>query len=168
MAGRRKLAKKLYTTTEVAQILGVDTWRIKNFTEGGAYGLPPSMQAGRGRGSRRLYDWRDIRRILIAQHLVWCGFTPESIGRAIEEIPRSKLVGRDYADSESEVLTHSGEEWMVVAQEFVWKQSRRNILIVIPFQQLILDLENDIRRKEDDEFLQREFPDVWREEHRED
>jgi hypothetical protein len=95
VASSMKTAKRsraeLYGTAQVAEILSVPEWRVKNFSEGAAYGLPPAHRVGRGRGSRRLYGWADIFRIAIADHLVAFGFTAEVVGRAIREIPESAL-----------------------------------------------------------------------------
>jgi DNA-binding transcriptional MerR regulator len=88
---KRKEPEKLYGTKQVAEILGIPDWRVKNFTEGEAYRLPKPQLVGTGRGSRRLYTITDICRIAIANQLVECGFSPEAIGDAIEEIPRSLL-----------------------------------------------------------------------------
>src|SRR5207302_9816340 len=84
-------ARELYGTKQVAEILSIPEWRVKNFSEGPAYGLPPAHRVGTGRGSRRLYGWGDIFRIAIAEHLVVCGFTAEAVGAAIREIPDSML-----------------------------------------------------------------------------
>ena len=88
---KRPTASELYGTKEVAAILGIPEWRVKNFSEGAAYRLPPAHQVGSGRGSRRLYGWEDIFRLGIANRLVNFGFTPESVGTAIREIPESTL-----------------------------------------------------------------------------
>lgn len=88
---KRKEPEKLYGTKQVAEVLGIPDWRVKNFTEGEAYRLPKPQLVGTGRGSRRLYTITDICRIAIANQLVECGFSPEAIGDAIEEIPRSML-----------------------------------------------------------------------------
>jgi hypothetical protein len=88
---KKKLRAELYGTKQVAEILGLHEWRVKNFSEGPAYGLPPALRVGSGRGSRRLYGWADIFRIAIAEHLVVCGFTAEAVGAAIKEIPASVL-----------------------------------------------------------------------------
>lgn len=88
---KRKEPEKLYGTKQVAEVLGIPDWRVKNFTEGEAYRLPKPQLVGTGRGSRRLYTITDICRIAIANQLVECGFSPESIGDAMEEIPRSTL-----------------------------------------------------------------------------
>jgi hypothetical protein len=142
MAGRRKSPRMLYTTKDVAKMLGVENWRIKNFSEGGTYGLPPAIHVGRGRGSRRLYDRPSIYRLLIANEMVECGFTPEAVGRAIREIPESKLVGQSRSYSNYEVLCcqhHS--RWSVMTPEKLEQQSKLGTLVVVPFQQLILEFE---------------------------
>jgi hypothetical protein len=91
MTAKKPSRAELYGTKEVAEILGFDEWRVKNFSEGAAYGLPPAHRIGRGRGSRRLYGWADIFRIAIAEHLVASGFTAKAVGAAIREIPESVL-----------------------------------------------------------------------------
>lgn len=82
---------ELYGTAQVAEILSIPEWRVKNFSEGAAYRLPPAHRVGSGRGSRRLYGWADIFRIAIANHLVEFGLTAEAVGRAVREIPESVL-----------------------------------------------------------------------------
>ncbi len=163
MRQRKKKAKSLFTTSEVARILGLDQWRVKNFTEGVAYGLPPAVRAGQGRGSRRLYEWPDICRMLIASELVSLGFSPEAVGKAVREIAESKLVGRNYSDPSCEILVQSNSGWDVVPPSILNRYSKSNSLIVVPFQQLILNLKDEIRTREEDEFMQREFPEVWKE-----
>jgi hypothetical protein len=91
MKAKRHSRAELYGTSQVAKILNIPEWRVKNFSEGAAYRLPPAHRVGRGRGSRRLYDWADIFRIAIANHLVEFGFTAEAVGRAVREIPESVL-----------------------------------------------------------------------------
>jgi hypothetical protein len=91
MTTKKGLRSELYGTSQVAEILGIPEWRVKNFSEGVAYRLPPTHQVGTGRGSRRLYGWEDIFRIALADHLVACGFTPEAVGRAVREVPESAL-----------------------------------------------------------------------------
>ncbi len=91
MKEKKQSRQELYGTKEVAQILGIPEWRVKNFSEGAAYRLPPAHQVGSGKGSRRLYGWEDIFRMGIADQLVNFGFTPESVGAAVREIPESVL-----------------------------------------------------------------------------
>lgn len=112
-----------YGTRQVAEILGIPEWRVKNFTEGAAYRLPPGVQAGKGRGTRRLYDWGDIFRIGLADKLVKFGFTPETVGQAVREIPESLLTpyaAMLYERSESKlsrtetpILVGSGVQWQI-------------------------------------------------------
>jgi len=101
--------QELYGTKQVADILGIPEWRVKNFSEGAAYRLPPALQVGSGHGSRRLYGWEDIFRLGIANRLVNFGFTPESVGAAIREIPESSLW--HYAP------THDGRERQLKSKE---------------------------------------------------
>jgi len=81
----------LYGTKQVAELLDIPEWRVKNFAEGEAYGFSPSHRIGSGRGSRRLYSYADVLRLAVANELVNCGFSAESVGRAIREIPESTL-----------------------------------------------------------------------------
>ena len=80
----KRTEQQLYGTSQVARILDIPDWRVKNFSEGEAYRLPPSIQVGSGRGSRRLYTFEDVFRIAVADYLVKFGFTPEAVGRAIQ------------------------------------------------------------------------------------
>jgi hypothetical protein len=133
---KKKGKPELYGTRQVAAILDIPEWRVKNFSEGEAYRLPPSVRVGSGRGSRRLYGWADIFRIGLADRLVKCGFTPESVGRAVREIPESLL--KPYAallyartepklsKKETPVLVNSDGEWkvnLVTEVLRVWSQT---------------------------------------------
>jgi hypothetical protein len=135
---QRKQKPDLYGTNQVATILGIPDWRVKNFSEGEAYRLPPSVRAGSGRGSRRLYGWEDIFRIGLADQLVKLGFTPETVGRAVREIPESAfrpyqafLVGRSeptLARKETPVLVNADGKWgvrMASDAQHLWSQTIR-------------------------------------------
>jgi hypothetical protein len=74
---------ELYGTKEVAEIVGIPEWRVRNFAEGEAFGMPPALKVGSGRGGRRLYDLEGIKRIAVASDLIDAGFAPEAVGRAI-------------------------------------------------------------------------------------
>lgn len=121
MARKRKPAPQLYGTKQVAEILGIPEWRVKNFTQGDAYKLPLPRTLGTGRGSRRLYDENDVLRLAIANELVNCGFTPEAVGQAVREIQESRLknsYAHEIADDENPqpywyVLTCTGNNWEV-------------------------------------------------------
>jgi DNA-binding transcriptional MerR regulator len=152
----------LYGTKQVSSMLGIPEWRVKNFSEGEAYGLPPAIRTGRGRGSRRLYELADIYRMLIANELVGCGFTPEAVGRAVREIRESELISRDSGDPDVRVLVLVRQKWSVINPEVLKDETVRNSLVVIPFQQLISDLHHDIEHRLERKFLQREYPEVFK------
>ena len=80
---------RLYGTKQVAEILRIPEWRVKNFAEGVQYRIPPSIRVGTGRGSRRLYTEEDVFRIALADHLVQSGFTAEEVGCGVREVPES-------------------------------------------------------------------------------
>ena len=163
MRSKKQSRTELYGTAQVAEILNIPEWRVKNFSEGEAYRLPPAKQVGRGRGSRRLYEWTDIYRMLIASELVDMGFTPETVGRAVREIPKSKLVSRDYLDKDSLVLALLRRRWVVISPELLEQESKRNSMVLVPFQQTISDLHADIRHRFQKRFLQEHYPEVYEE-----
>jgi DNA-binding transcriptional MerR regulator len=134
---KRKEREKLYGTKQVAEILGIPDWRVKNFTEGEAYRLPKPQLVGTGRGSRRLYTITDICRIAIANQLVECGFSSEAIGDAIEEIPRSTLTRvpnpfKDDEDTPKELEEGPAKELYdrVIQGESIEKKLRESRLIL--------------------------------------
>jgi len=134
---KRKEPEKLYGTKQVAEILGIPDWRVKNFTEGEAYRLPKPQLVGTGRGSRRLYTITDICRIAIANQLVECGFSPEAIGDAIEEIPRSMLTRlpdsfKDDEDAPKELQEGRAKELYesLKKMEESWKELPESRLIL--------------------------------------
>lgn len=133
--GSRAKAPELFSTRQVAEMLGIEMWRVKNFSEGEAFRLPPTMLVGKGRGSRRLYDRRDVYRILIAHEMTMLGFTPQAVGAAIREIAESRLVPNEGADSLTLVMERGGK-WHVAPGG-----RRRDAAIMIPFQRIIGELE---------------------------
>jgi hypothetical protein len=81
-----------YGTKRVAEIVNIPEWRVKNFAEGPAYGLPPSQTLGTGRGSRRLYDLSGILRVALANELVNSGFMPEVVGGAMAKVQEADVL----------------------------------------------------------------------------
>lgn len=106
---------QFYGTKQVANILGVPEWRVKNFIEGEAYKLAASHQLGTGRGSRRVYTEANICRLGIALELVNCGFAPEAVGRAVREIPESILIPSENPapSDECSILVGISGQWKV-------------------------------------------------------
>lgn len=87
--------------------------------------MPPSQMVGSGRGSRRLYGATDICRLAIANELVNCGFAPETVGRAVREVPESLLLDALYLyyDDEQELMAREDDEGpsMLVYMYDRWK-----------------------------------------------
>ncbi len=122
----RKPRQELYGTKEVGKILDIDEWRVKNFAQGAAYRIRPALHVGSGQGSRKLYGWTELFRLGIANQLVNFGFTPESVGAALGEIPDSKLApyradlqahhpqaGGKLESKETPLLVKHGAAWRV-------------------------------------------------------
>ena len=117
MTDRMEPKQRPYSMGEVARIVGVDEWRVKNFTKDGTgFGLGPSYVYGKGRGSRRFFSFEDVLRIAIANELVECGFAPKVVGAAIREIAESVLLLKDMGQLKQEelpVLLCTHGEWRV-------------------------------------------------------
>jgi hypothetical protein len=88
---KAKPMQNLYRSADVAKIIGVEEWRIKNFSQGKAYNLPPSIRLGSGKRKWRVYTFQDVLRHAIADELVRYGFGPEAVGKAIEAISDARL-----------------------------------------------------------------------------
>ena len=126
----------LFGTKQAAQILGVPDWRIKNFSEGAAYQLPPSVRVGSGRGSRRLYSVSDLYRLAVANELVGCGFTPEAIGMAMQAATEPALKpietpvkehGAEHRTAESLFLIQDSGQWTVQNARTVLRLVKRSL-----------------------------------------
>jgi len=83
--------QNLYRTADIAKILGVEEWRIKNFSQGKAYNLEPSIRLGSGQRRWRVYTSQDVLKHAIAGELVRFGFGPEAVGKALDAISESQL-----------------------------------------------------------------------------
>lgn len=133
MAGEltRPRQDRLFGTSEVALIVNCPEWRVKNFMQP-AYGLPPSQMLGAGgRGSRRLYNYQDVKRVQIAEALVRCGFAPEAVGAGVREVPESWLrqglnspmfIADEGDNAELPILVAQGGEWRTGKMSEVHKQ----------------------------------------------
>lgn len=120
------MREKLYTAGEVARVLDVDLWRVKNFRQGNAYNLVPTLEVGTGRGSRKLYSFDDLLRLAIAHELAEFGFTPQAVGLALRVVRKSDLTawstvlanageeGEEPDESEMRVLTCIDRKWQVL------------------------------------------------------
>lgn len=108
---------QLFRTADVAALLGIEEWRVRNFSEGKAYGLPPSFRVGKGQGSRRLYIEKDILKLSVAHDLVESGFTAKAVGKAIKLISAPDAIASLLANlkaGKTRVLACEDGEWKVV------------------------------------------------------
>lgn len=85
---------KLYSTGQVADMLSIPIWRVKNFTEGKAFGIEPTQVIGEGHGGRRLYDDKAVRKISTAALLTQAGLRPEIIGGILSSDDPGGEIGR--------------------------------------------------------------------------
>src|SRR5690348_16978135 len=92
MKRSKQRPKQLYGIRQVAEFIGVEQWRIKNFVHGSTYGLQPSATWGK----QRRFTFDDVFRFALAHELVQCGFGPEAVGAAIKTVPDA--VWRDWVD----------------------------------------------------------------------
>jgi hypothetical protein len=117
MPEKQNFENELYGTKQVAELLNIPEWRVKNFAEGKAYGLRPAKKIGSGHGSRRLYDVLGLRRLAIASDLVDVGFTPEAVGRALRALRDNVLMSHeDFIGAklvQLPLLVCERGEWMV-------------------------------------------------------
>jgi hypothetical protein len=86
---------------QAAEILGMPTDRLKNWTNGRPFRILPSVQA-KGAGSRNLYSQRDLYRFAIAKQLSVSGLTPVAIQRVLDN------PGPDVTTVHAVVVTASG------------------------------------------------------------
>ncbi|PYX11511.1 MAG: hypothetical protein DMG85_05270 [Acidobacteria bacterium] len=102
--------RELYSTKQVAEILGLPEWRVKNFSEG------------------------------IANQLVEFGFTPESVGEAVREVPESTFApyrahleahepetGGKLKSKETPLLVKLGGAWRVVMADKIESEWSKTI-----------------------------------------
>lgn len=76
----------LYSLGQVAAVLSAPILRIRNLSVTASYGLTPAAHVGTGRGSRRLFAFRDVLALAVADALYETGWTPQEIGRALAAI----------------------------------------------------------------------------------
>ncbi len=76
---------------DLARLLDVPLWRIKNFSQGPAYKLAAAAAIGSGNRKMRVYPAVDLFRFAIANQLEQSGHDPESIGAALDAISTNTL-----------------------------------------------------------------------------
>jgi hypothetical protein len=89
-----KPKRERYSVKQIALILEIEERRVRNFVEAKAYGIDATEQVP----GRRLFDYTTLQRFAIATELVRCGFSPESVGVALQEIRPSDLAENSCLD----------------------------------------------------------------------
>ncbi len=115
---------RIYRTNDVAAILGVEVWRVKNFVQGKSFGLFPNEQPDEKpgkRGKQRQFSFEDLMRIDVANALCISGFTPEVTGAALLKVTATEV--RRWANSYS--ADASREPVMLVQMSGKWKVFNR-------------------------------------------
>ncbi len=110
-----------YGLSEVAEILRIPEWRVKNFAQGAAYGITPRTV---GKKKLRVFGWLDLARIELAQQLVNDGFSPSAVGAALSKLPGVLL---RPSRPETYLLLTGGEWKCVMGHKEVKRQVSRAI-----------------------------------------
>lgn len=84
-----------YGTGEVAQILGMEMWRLQRFLSNPRFQLTASGQLGEGRGSRRFFTKQDVYRIGIAAFLARDGFALRLVSEVLQTVQDQDLIDFD-------------------------------------------------------------------------
>lgn len=96
MPNNPALRPRTYGTVDVALILCVDDWRIKNFVQGKSYRIWEDEERNekpkkRGRGKERHFTFDNLMRIAVANALCVAGFTPEVTGAALQKVKHREI-----------------------------------------------------------------------------
>lgn len=75
----------IFTTEMIAQILGIEPWRVIKFAQSKEYGITPTMTPS-GSGSRRLYDLDNLCELALALRLLETGLRSKVIGKVIRQL----------------------------------------------------------------------------------
>jgi DNA-binding transcriptional MerR regulator len=84
-----------FSTGTVAEILGLQVWRLQKFLDSPQYQLSASGQLGEGKGSRRWFTTEDVYRIGIAAFLAKDGFNPKLIAQILQSFGDRDLLDFD-------------------------------------------------------------------------
>ena len=125
MSRDSRLRPRIYRTNDVSSILGVETWRIKNFVQGKSFGIwqddERDEKPGK-RGKERRFTFEDLMRIDVANALCIAGFTPEVTGTALQKVTHAEI--RRWANSysadgveESLMLVQASGKWKVLSDK---------------------------------------------------
>jgi len=84
-----ELKPEIFSAGDVAAILQIPDWRLRNFLSGRAFKISAMDKIGQGRGSRHLFNREGVYRIGVAMIMLNDGFNPERIGHVMENLDES-------------------------------------------------------------------------------
>ncbi len=90
------IAFQVFELSEVADAVGMDTEKAKNWTVGRPLRIEPSIRAGRGKGSRNLYSIEDVYRMGLAYELSRAGVSPGTIRQVLQKLSGKFLAGEHW------------------------------------------------------------------------
>jgi len=138
-----------FGTGQVAELLGVEEWRIKNFASGKAYGLESARAVGTSRKKIRVFSAGELLKIGVAVWLTRHGLTAPMIGNAMRVLDEKQLAHWAYrleieGDSADDLpfLICAGE-WVLAEREQVHKKAvegQHPILFVVNLPKVLLTI----------------------------
>jgi hypothetical protein len=87
-------SRPIFGTGDVAEILGLEIWRVQKFLDSPRYQLS-SKHLGQGRVSRRFFSREDVYRIGMADCLVKDGFVPRIVAQLVQRFDDTDLLSWD-------------------------------------------------------------------------
>jgi|SRR5579862_3291758 len=123
---------RAFGTGEVAKILLIEEWRVKNFALAKAAGLQPSRVVGTQKRRIRVFSMFDVVKLALAKDMTIHGFTVDAVGAAVETLNEARL--REWAGAvenglhipveQKEYLWHD-REWELIGHKELQKRHAR-------------------------------------------
>jgi DNA-binding transcriptional MerR regulator len=117
-----------YRTSQIAAMLDIEEWRVKNLISPDRrfkYRLRLGLRKkGRGRG-RRLFTLRDVFRITLANELLRCGFSPADVGKGANLVNHLELLPSSTPLDKTPVLVRIGGVWSLTRAAELTKIAER-------------------------------------------
>jgi DNA-binding transcriptional MerR regulator len=126
-----------FKTRQVVQATGVNQKTLHYWDRTGL--ISPSVQSGHGRGSRKIYSFRDLVAVHAARRLRRAGYSGRILRNVIAHLRRRADVARTYLIADGTVVFETSER--AVGPAVVG--ARREYVFVLD----VLDLTADLRRR---------------------
>jgi len=88
----------VFESTDVERLVDISSIRLNKFVEDNLYRLRPSIKAGKGRGSRRLFNREDVFGIALVWWLFEAGLRSNVIRVVLDEISQKKAGANQAAE----------------------------------------------------------------------